>query len=244
MRRAALSFAAVTVALSLEARAEPAPVPGGIGPDWFPVTGEVTGGGSFGEHSAGNVNVFLGYAHGIRFRGVENTGLLLAAGPAYTYRGFDPKAVGCRSASAYVDASDASDSKAATSSSSCGSGYSLGVHVRVGIAHRTDEDHHVPDHLVYVGATPLLKGTEPRLSLQDGRAHDLALRGLRVTLGWNFMALSRAVLKMDFSGKDDMANVLVLPLALLNKLELHYERATLAAGPADNRFGFATGFGF
>lgn len=228
MRGAALAVAAVTCALGAEVRAEPA---------WFPVTGEVTGGGSFGEHSAGNVNVFLGYAHGFRFRENEHTGLSFAAGPAYTWRGFDPRTVGCRSASAYVDGSGGG-------SSSCGGGYSLGVHLRAGIAWRSDEDHHVPDHLVYVGATPLLKGTEPRLSLQDGRAHDHELRGVRLTLGWNFMALSRAVVKMDFSGKDDMANILVLPLALLNKLELHYERATLSGAPSESRFGFATGFGF
>jgi len=206
---------------------------------WFPVTGEATAGGSFGKHSIGHGNLFLGYQHGYRFEGDES-GVVFAAGPVFTQRWFEPRSVGCPSSSAYVDGST-------VQSSGCGNGYSVGLQLRAGLAWDLTDDHHheVPDHVLYVGIAPLLFGSEPRLSLQDGSAHDHSLRGIRAALGWNFMAWSRFLLHLPLDEKkDDVANILIMPLALISKFELHYEHVALSNDTSDDRFGIVSGFGF
>lgn len=204
------------------------------------MTGEATIGGSFGTHSIGQGNLFLGYQHGYRFPG-EDAGVVFAGGPVYTHRWFEPRSVGCGSPDSVVDGTSA-----AQPSSSCGSGYSWGFHLRAGLAWDMTDDHHheVPDHLLYVGVTPLFAGTEPRLSLQDGYSHDHQLRGIRAVLGWNFMAWSRWVVHLPYEKKDDAANLLLLPYALIDKIELHYEHVSLSGAKGDDRFGIVTGFGF
>lgn len=199
---------------------------------WFPVQGDATIGGSFGHYGLFNANLYLGYANGFRR---DNRGMLFSFGPTYTYRGFNRESVGCRPL--------VPDANGKTTSDGCGSGYSLGFHVRIGYAWANDDDHRVPDHFLYLGVTPF-RGQEPRLQLSDGDAHDRTASGFRVMVGYNFMALSRAITSMDMKGKDDAGLILLYPLALFNKLEFHYERVLVSEGKNDSRFGIATGFGF
>lgn len=203
---------------------------------WFPITGDATAGGSFGAHGIGLGNLFLGFQHGFRFEG-DGSGLVFAAGPVYTARWFDPRSLGCPGAEAVA--------AGAASKPNCATGHSWGLQLRAGIAFDVSDDHHheVPDHLLYASVTPLT-GVEPRLSLSDGYVYDHDLRGVRLAVGWNYLAWTRLVGHLPLEGKDDGANILMFPFALLNKLELHYERTTLTGADGDGRFGILSGFGF
>lgn len=225
--RAALTFALLL--LAVPARAERA---------WFPVTGEATAGGAFGKHALGQGNLFLGYQDGFRDKSGES-GMIFAGGPVYTQRWFEPHSVGCTTAGAYVDATT-------VQSNHCGNGWSLGLHARVGFAWDMTDDHHheVPDHVLYLGVTALLAGTEPRLSLDDGYSHDHQLKGVRAVMGWNFLAWTRWVGHLPIERKDDAGNLLLFPYAVINKLEVQYEHVSLSGAKGDDRFGIVSGFGF
>ena len=59
------------------------------------------------------------------------------------------------------------------------------------------------------------------------------------------MAWSRFVLHLPLDEKkDDFANILIMPLALISKIELHYEHVALSNDTSDDRFGIVSGFGF
>jgi hypothetical protein len=202
---------------------------------WFPVQGDATIGGSFGHHGIFNANLYVGYANGFRFKPDGHSGMLFSAGPTFTYRGFNRESLACPPL-----AKDQYDKEIPDG---CGDGHSWGLQARAGIAFITDDEHEVPDHYLYVGISPF-RGSEPRLQLSDGRVYDRSATGFRVTFGYNYMAFSRAIVAMDMKGKDDAGLILLYPLALLNKFELHYEQVTVSDGQNDHRWGFATGFGF
>jgi hypothetical protein len=199
------------------------------------VQGDATIGGSYGEWGIFQANLYLGYANGFKFHPGGHSGMLFSAGPTFTYRVFDRDSLACPPLAKDAQGKDIPDG--------CQDGYSYGAHFRAGFAFINDDDHEVPDHYLYVGVTPF-RGMEPRLSLTDGNVHGRDMTGFRLALGYNYMALSRAIAAMDTTGKDDMGNVLLYPLALFNKFELHYEQVKLVEGKSDRRFGFALGFGF
>lgn len=201
---------------------------------WFPVQGDATVGGSFGNHGIFHANLYVGYAYGVRH---DNSGPLFSLGPAFTYRGFNRQSLAC------PPLERDEHGKTVGPDDGCADGHSWGLHARAGWAFANDDDHRVPDHYLYFGVMPF-RGTEPRLQLSDGRVYDRAATGFRLTLGYNFMAFSRAVVSMDMKSKEDAGMILLFPVALLNKFELHYERVIVSDKKNDSRFGFAIGFGF
>jgi len=223
------SLALAVVLLAVPARAERR---------FFPVTGDATIGGSYGHYGQFNANLFVGYSHGVQFRKDGLSGVTFAIGPQYTYRSFDRQTIGCRALE------KDKEGKTIEKDDGCADGHSIGLSLRVGLAFLTDEDHHVPDHLLYLGVQPFT-GSEPQQSLADGLVHDRAMRGVRFTAGYNFFAWSRLIVSTDTTGKkDDAMLILTYPAALFNKLEFHYDIVRVPDGRSENRWGFATGFGF
>jgi len=207
---------------------------------FFPVTGDATVGGSYGHYGQFNGHLFVGYSHGVQFHKDSLSGVTFAIGPQYTYRSFDRQSIGCRALE------KDKEGKAIEKDDGCADGHSIGVLLRVGLAFLVDEDHHAPDHMLYVGVQPFT-GSEPQLSFKDGYVHDLGMRGVRFTAGYNFFVWSRVVVESitgNTRGRDDAMLILALPAALFNKFEIHYEIVRVPDGRSENRWGFATGFGF